>query len=82
MSDDLKSEILHILATVAPEADLDSLKGDLDLRDQIDIDSMDLLNFAQALNRAFGVDIPEADYPKLTTLDGCVAYVAAKRRTG
>lgn len=79
MSDDLKHQILDILANVAPGIDLRSIEGDVDLREQIDIDSMDILNFAIGLNKAFGIDIPEADYPKLVTLDGCVAYVTGKR---
>lgn len=79
MTDDLKQQILQILGTVAPGLDLDALDGAVDLREQIDIDSMDILNFAIGLNKAFGIDIPEADYPKLVTIDGCMAYVAAKR---
>lgn len=79
MSDELKQKILQILGTVAPGAELDELEGDVDLREQIDIDSMDILNFAIGLNKEFGIEIPEADYPKLVTLDGCVEYVSAKR---
>jgi acyl carrier protein len=79
MSEELKATILHILGTVAPDADLGSIEGGVDLRDQLDIDSMDLLNFAIGLNKEFGIDIPEADYPKLVTLDGCIGYVEAKR---
>ena len=45
-------------------------------RDQLDLDSMDLLNFVIGLHTALGVDIPEADYSKLATLDGCVDYLA------
>src|SRR6266508_1076177 len=46
-------------------ADLASLKRDMDLREQLDLDSMDLLNFVVGLHAALGVEIPEADYPKL-----------------
>jgi acyl carrier protein len=81
MSDNLRAKILHILGTIAPDADLASIEDGVDLRDQLDIDSMDILNFAIGLNKEFGIDIPEADYPKLVTLKGCVAYVAAKRAT-
>ena len=48
-----------------------------DLREAIDIDSMDFLNFVTAIHHRLGVDIPELDYPKLVTLDGAVAYLAA-----
>ncbi len=49
-----------------------------DLREALDIDSMDFLNFITAIHHRLGVDIPELDYPKLITLDGAVAYIAAK----
>jgi len=55
-------------------------RATVELREQLDLDSMDFLNFAIGLNKAFGVDIPEADYRKLATLEGCVGYLAA--RTG
>lgn len=66
------------LAAVAPEADLDALPPDAGLRDELDLDSMDFLSFVIALHKALGVEIPEADYGKLTTLAGCVAYLDAK----
>jgi acyl carrier protein len=49
-----------------------------DLREAIDIDSMDFLNFIIAIHRRLGVDIPEIDYPKLVTLNGAFAYIDAK----
>jgi acyl carrier protein len=49
-----------------------------DLREAIDIDSMDFLNFVIAIHHRLGIDIPEIDYPKLVTLDGAFAYIAAK----
>ncbi|MBZ5703592.1 MAG: hypothetical protein LAN84_17305, partial [Acidobacteriia bacterium] len=49
-------------------------------RDQLDIDSMDLLNFVIALHQELHVEIPEADYPKLATLQGCVDYLFANGR--
>lgn len=73
----LQETILGILGTIAPEADLAALDPSVSLRDQLDIDSMDFLNFAIALHHEFGVDIPEADYPKLMTLDGAAAYLLA-----
>ena len=75
--DEIKATVLRMLGQVAPEADLGALKPNLRLRDQLDIDSMDLLNFVIGLHKEFKVDIPEADYPKLATLDGCVEYFAA-----
>ncbi|MGB0035970.1 MAG: phosphopantetheine-binding protein [Candidatus Acidiferrales bacterium] len=75
--DEIKATVLRMLGQVAPEADLGALKPNLRLRDQLDIDSMDFLNFVIGLHKEFKVDIPEADYPKLATLDGCVEYLAA-----
>ena len=64
------------LAQIAPEADLLRIKPNLRLRDQLDIDSMDLLNFVIAVHKEFKIDIPEADYPKLATFDRFVDYIA------
>ena len=67
--------VLDILSGIAPEADFADLKGKVQLRDELDLDSMDFLNFIAALHERTRIDIPEADYPKLFTLDGAVAYL-------
>jgi acyl carrier protein len=77
-ADEIRAAILQVLDGIAPEADYETLKPDADLRDSLDLDSMDFLNFAIGLHEALGIDIPEADYPKLATLDHAIAYVAAK----
>lgn len=74
----LRDALLRILGELAPEADMSALKPDLRIRDQLDLDSMDFLNFLIAVHEATGVDIPEADYPKLRTLTGIIAYLQAK----
>jgi len=63
----------EILAGIAPEADLSALDDDEDLREALDLDSMDFLNFVIALGERSGVNIPEADTPKLRTMRGLVA---------
>jgi len=78
-ADEVKGTVLRILGEIAPEADLASLKPDVSFRDQLDIDSMDFLNFVIALHKELRVEIPEADYPKLTTLKGCVEHLATFR---
>lgn len=80
--DETRSVILEELARIAPEADPASLRPDLSFRDQLDLDSMDLLNFAIGLHRRLGVEISESDYPKLATLNGCIAYLSAATPTG
>jgi acyl carrier protein len=77
--EEIQATVLRVLGEIAPEADLARLDPRVSFRDQIDLDSMDVLNFAIALHAAFGVDIPEADYAKLTTLAGCIAYLQAPR---
>lgn len=73
--DELKNTVLRVLGAIAPEADLARLKPNVSFRDQLDIDSMDFLNFVIALHKEFRVEIPEKDYPQLSTLDGCVRYL-------
>ena len=81
-SEDLRAKIMALLTTVAPEADGQDLKPNVNLRDQLDLDSMDFLNFVVAIHNEFGMEIPEVDYPKLSTLEGCAAYVAEHGRAG
>jgi len=80
--DELRATALRVLGDIAPEADLASLKPDVDLREQLDLDSMDILNFVVGLHAAFGVEIPEADYPRFATLDGGVEYLTARLAAG
>jgi acyl carrier protein len=78
---EIRDGLLRILGELAPEADLSQIKPDVRLRDQLDIDSMDFLNFLIAVDEELHVDIPEADYPRLATLDACVAYIRDKLGT-
>ncbi len=74
----IREVLIRVLGQVAPEADLSQIKSNLRIRDQLDIDSMDLLNFMIGLHKELGVDIPEADYSKLVTLDSCIEYLAVR----
>ena len=79
MSDvDIRKSVQEELNNIAPEIDLASVAPAADLREALDIDSMDFLNFVTAIHHRLGVDIPELDYPKLVTLDGAIAYLTAK----
>ena len=82
MSDiDIRKAMQEELSNIAPEADLARIDPAADLREALDIDSMDFLNFITAIHHRLGVDIPELDYPKLITLDGAVAYLTAHLKT-
>ncbi len=75
---ELETTVRRILADITADADAMKLKADVRIRDQLDLDSMDFLNFLIAVDEALNVDIPEADYPKLRTLNDIVAYLAPK----
>ena len=74
--DEAKCLIVDVLAGIAPEADLAALPGKAQMREELDLDSMDFLNFITALHERTRMDIPEADYPKLFTLDGAITYLS------
>ena len=76
--DVLRAGVLRVLGEIAPAADLAGLHADVGFRDQLDLDSMDVLNFVIGLHTALGIEIPETDYPKLATLEACVDYLDAR----
>jgi acyl carrier protein len=76
--DELKDVVIQALTRVAPEIDPASIQPGVNFRDQLDLDSMDFLNFVLALHDRLRIDIPEIDYPKLTTLGGAVAYLSSR----
>jgi acyl carrier protein len=73
---DIRRVAAEVLAGIAPEADLATVGDDEDLREALDLDSMDFLNFVIGLGQRSGVKIPEADTPKLFTLRGIAAYLS------
>jgi acyl carrier protein len=72
----IRSLVADVLAAIAPEADLATVGDSEDLREALDLDSMDFLNFVIGLSERAGRRIPEADSPKLTTMKGLIAYLA------
>ena len=70
--------VLDALASVAPELDEATLASDQSFREQLDIDSMDFLNYVIALHEALKIDIAEEDYPQLTSIDHAVSYIAQR----
>ncbi|MGD0027093.1 MAG: acyl carrier protein [Xanthobacteraceae bacterium] len=75
---DIRKVLQEELNNIAPEVDMASIDPAADLREAIDIDSMDFLNFITAIHHRLSIDIPETDYPKLVTLGGATAYIEAK----
>ncbi|WP_447601379.1 acyl carrier protein [Nitrospira sp. Nam80] len=76
-ANEIRQAVIRILGDIAPEADLQALKPELSFRDQLDIDSMDFLNFIIALHRELGIEIPETDYPKYSSLQGCIDHLSS-----
>ena len=79
--EEIRQVLIDALSQVAPEGDFARLKPDLPLRDQLDIDSYDFLNVVVHLHEQLGVDIPEADYQKLGTLEAALAYLGSRLRS-
>ena len=75
---EIRTRVVGVIKSVAPELEESELRADRPLRDQIDLDSMDWLNVLVALHEKLHVDIPEADYGKLVTLDNLVGYLREK----
>lgn len=76
--DQLKQAIVETLTAIAPEVDPAALKADAPFRNQVDLDSADWLNFLIALKARIGVDVPDAEAPKLNTLDKLIDFCAAR----
>jgi acyl carrier protein len=76
--DELRSVIVQALTEIAPEIDPGALDPARLLREQVDLDSADWLNFLVALHGKLGIDIPDADVAKLTTLDRLIDYCGAR----
>ena len=73
--DEIKNVILEIIQDIDDEADFTNLDPSEALRDQLDLDSMDFLDIVMELRKRYQIQIPEADYPQLATLDSCVSYL-------
>jgi len=75
---DIRKVLQEELNNIAPEIDMAGVDPTADLREAMDIDSMDFLNFITAIHGRLGVDIPEIDYPKMFTLEKAIVYVRTK----
>lgn len=77
-AEELRTAVLSVLGEIAPEADAFHVDPKESLREQLDLDSMDFLNFVIGLHERLGVEIPESDYSRLASIDGAVAYLGTR----
>ena len=76
--DQVKQIVIDIINEIAPDEDTSDLKGAINLREQMDLDSMDFLDIVMELRKQHGIEVPEADYPELASLDSCANYLTPK----
>jgi acyl carrier protein len=72
--------LAEVFSRFAPEVDFAAIDPRADLREQLDIDSLDFLNALVAIHERTGVDVPESDYAQVATLGAAAAYLAARAR--
>ncbi|MFP5387047.1 MAG: acyl carrier protein [Bacteriovoracia bacterium] len=75
---DVRQIVLDIISDIAPDEDVTNLDDAKSLREQLDLDSMDFLDIVMELRKRHKVEVPQEDYPKLATLESCVAYLSPK----
>lgn len=73
--EEVRNVILEIIQEIDEDANIRDLKSDQPLRDQLDLDSMDFLDIVMELRKRYKIQIPEADYPQLASLESCVNYL-------
>jgi len=76
--DQVKQIVIDIINEIAPDEDTSDLKSEVALREQMDLDSMDFLDIVMELRKQHGIEVPEADYPQLASLDSCATYLTPK----
>jgi acyl carrier protein len=76
--EDIKQIVLDIISDIAPDEDLTAVKAEVRLRDQLSLDSMDFLDIVMELRKKHGIEVPEADYVQLASLESCADYLLPK----
>ncbi|MDP1578952.1 MAG: phosphopantetheine-binding protein [Candidatus Didemnitutus sp.] len=76
--DDCKKLVIDIISDIAPDEDLSNIKPEVRLRDQLQLDSMDFLDIVMELRKRHGIEVPEADYMQLASLQSCADYLTPK----
>ena len=72
---EVKQIVLNIISVISPDSELSGVKGDVALRDQLDMDSMDFLDIVMELRKRYKIEVPKEDYTELATIDSCVCYL-------
>lgn len=75
---DVRALVLEVLTGIAPETDPAAVDPGADLRDELDLDSMDELNLITRIGERLGIDIPERDAARLRTIEGAVDYLTSR----
>lgn len=80
--EEIRKAVLESLLEVAPDVDAGAIDPARSFHEQLDIDSVDFLNFVLTLEKKLGVHVPESDYPRLSTVDGAVAFLETRQGAG
>jgi acyl carrier protein len=70
--------VIDIISDIAPDENLNDIKPEVRLRDQLQLDSMDFLDIVMELRKRHGIEVPEADYMQLASLESCANYLTPK----
>jgi acyl carrier protein len=76
--DEARAAFLQELARIAPDVEIADVRGGDHLQDDLELDSMDVLNLVAALHERFGIDVPESDYERIATPDAAANYLAER----
>jgi acyl carrier protein len=77
-TEEVRQVVLNIISDIAPDEDLTTIKDEVSLREQLDLDSMDFLDIVMELRKRHKVEVPAEDYPQLASMASCVAYLTPK----
>ena len=73
--EEVRQAVIDILEDIAPDEDVSSIKDDVTLREQMDLDSMDFLDIVMELRKRFNIEVPESDYQELGSMASCIQYL-------
>ena len=78
IAEEVRSALLDIIGEIVPDEDVTKIKGDVPIREQIELDSMDFLDIIMEIRKRYHLEVPEDNYEELNTLDSSIAYLAPK----